>query len=178
MKLHFGCGNRYIPGFVNVDVRPISTVDLVANIKYPHPRQFPPGSTSLIYASHVLEHFGKWEYFPVLQRWFNILKPGGILRLAVPDFDAIVRRYLQTGNLNEIRGPLYGAQDFPENYHLWVWDYESLKADLQAVGFQQVRRWDWRQTEHSHIDDNSQAYIPHMDKENGMLISLNVEGVK
>ena len=33
----------------------------------------------------------------------------------------------------------------------------------------------WRETEHSQFDDHSQAYVPHMDKENGVLISLNVE---
>ena len=38
--------------------------------------------------------------------------------------------------------------------------------------------YDWEQTEHSKFDDHSQAYIPHMDKENGTLISLNVECIK
>ena len=32
-----------------------------------------------------------------------------------------------------------------------------------------IRLYDWRDTEHS------QAYIPHMDKENGIFVSLNVE---
>jgi len=41
-----------------------------------------------------------------------------------------------------------------------------------------VRRYDWRQTLHKDHDDHSQAYIPHMDKENGRLISLNVEAEK
>ena len=31
---------------------------------------------------------------------------------------------------------------------------------------------------HSDIDDYSQAYIPHMDKDNGTLMSLNVEAIK
>ncbi|HAI38830.1 MAG TPA: methyltransferase, partial [Maribacter sp.] len=39
-------------------------------------------------------------------------------------------------------------------------------------------KYDWRQTEHAKFDDHSQAYIPHMDKENGTLISLNIEAVK
>jgi hypothetical protein len=49
---------------------------------------------------------------------------------------------------------------------------------LESAGFTDVRRYDWRETEHAHIDDYSQAYIPHMDKENGILISLNVECAK
>ena len=46
------------------------------------------------------------------------------------------------------------------------------------VGFKDIKRYDWRETEHAEFDDHSQAYLPHMDKENGTLISLNVECTK
>ena len=46
------------------------------------------------------------------------------------------------------------------------------------VGFQEVRRWDWRTTEHTQVDDYSQAHLPHLDKEHGTLMSLNLEAVK
>ena len=41
-----------------------------------------------------------------------------------------------------------------------------------------MKRYDLRDTEHADIDDCSQAYLPHMDKENGVLMSLNVEATK
>jgi len=63
-------------------------------------------------------------------------------------------------------------------YHRTVYDFESLRSVLESVGFKNVRRYDWRQTIHKDYDDYSQAYIPHMDKENGLLISLNVEADK
>jgi hypothetical protein len=59
-----------------------------------------------------------------------------------------------------------------------VYDYESLESILKESNFVNVSRYDWRETEHAHHDDHSQAYIPHMDKENGTLISLNVEAFK
>ena len=46
------------------------------------------------------------------------------------------------------------------------------------IGFKDVYKYDWRQTEHSYIDDYTQSYLPHMDKENGTLLSLNVEAIK
>ena len=49
---------------------------------------------------------------------------------------------------------------------------------LEEVGFEQVQRYDWRETEHAAIDDYSQAYIAHMDKKRGVQISLNVECVE
>ena len=46
---------------------------------------------------------------------------------------------------------------------------------LKQAGFINVRHYDWRNTEHAAVDDYSHAYIPHMDKEHGIQISLNVE---
>ena len=63
-------------------------------------------------------------------------------------------------------------------YHKTVYEFASLKKLLDECGFTDVRRYDWRQTIHRDYDDHSQAYIPHMDKEHGKLISLNVECVK
>jgi hypothetical protein len=63
-------------------------------------------------------------------------------------------------------------------YHKAAYDFDSLKKLLEENGFTDVRRYDWRQTIHKDYDDFSQAYFPHMDKEHGLLISLNVEAVK
>jgi len=66
----------------------------------------------------------------------------------------------------------------PSFYHKTVYDFRSLKLFLEASGFQKVKQYDWRLTDHAYVDDHSQAYMPHMDKKQGTLISLNVEAVK
>ena len=53
-------------------------------------------------------------------------------------------------------------------------DLASHLIDM-AVG---IRLTYWEETEHAQFDDHSQAYLPHMDKENGTLMSLNVECIK
>lgn len=66
-------------------------------------------------------------------------------------------------------------------YHKTAYDFPSLKKLLEEVGFKNIRKWNWREVftaEHQGYDDYSQAYIPHMDKEHGILISLNVEAEK
>ena len=63
-------------------------------------------------------------------------------------------------------------------YHRTTYDFDSLEKLLLELGMKDVEKWDWKETEHSEFDDHSQAYIPHMDKENGVLISLNVECTK
>jgi hypothetical protein len=176
IKLHLGCGNKHINDFINIDVRKIEEVDLVDDIS--KLTSFTINSVDLIYASHVLEHFGRNEYINVLKRWYDLLKVGGVLRIEVPDFEKIVSYYNETKNLRILRGLLYGGQTYEQNFHYCSWDFNTLKDDLVLVGFTKVQKYDWRNTEHSHIDDFSQCYLPHMDKQNGQLMSLNVEAIK
>lgn len=136
---------------------------------------FEDDSVDLIYSCHILEHFGRHQIENVLKEWYRVLKIGGILRVAVPDFEKLVEVYLKTKNLKLILGSLVGRQDYPENTHYLVFDYTYLSEVLTKVGFKNIHRYDWRQTIHKDYDDYSQAYIPHMDKEHGILISLNVE---
>jgi hypothetical protein len=60
-------------------------------------------------------------------------------------------------------------------YHRTVYDFSSLKRVLEDSSFSNVRMYDWRETEHAIFDDHSQAYLPHMKKDSGVLMSLNVE---
>ena len=140
-----------------------------------------------IYSSHSLEYFDRVEVKAVLKNWCRILKKRGVLRLAVPDFEAMVKVYLKYSDLDHqgILGPLYGKWPYKADgdkidtfYHKTTYDFNSLEKVLIQTGFKDVKRYDWQNTIHKDYDDYSQAYIPHMDKDNGLLISLNVEAVK
>ena len=100
------------------------------------------------------------------------------MRLAVPDFYEISKLHNnQSFSLDNFLGPLYGQMDFEGEkiFHKTVYDFKSLKTVLCDIGMKKIKRYDWRKTSHSNFDDHSQAYLPHMEKENGFLISLNVE---
>jgi SAM-dependent methyltransferase len=176
MKLHLGCGLKKIEGYVNIDIRPDVNPDIIDDIYKLN--KIPNNSVDVIYACHVLEHFGRHEYLNVLKRWFEILKEDGILRISVPNFQSVNEYYNDTKDLSKLMGFLYGGQTYKENFHYYIWDFNSLKNDLISINFKEVNHFDWRKTEHSNIDDFSQAYLPHMDKENGKLMSLNVEAKK
>jgi len=177
IKLHLGCGKRFIPEFTHhIDARKFPHVDYVASVD--KLKMFKKNSVDLIYACHLLEHFKRNQTESVLKEWHRVLKPGGILRLAVPDLDQLIRVYQKTKDLKLILGPLVGRQDYPENTHYMIFNYKLLSEFLKNVGFKKIHRYDWRKTVHKDYDDFSQAYIPHMDKEHGILISLNVEAKK
>lgn len=175
-KLNLGCGNRLIEGWINIDIvsdKQNVIIDDVGKL-YTIPDQ----TVDLMYASHVLEHFGRHEIDDVLKVWSKKIKSGGILRVAVPDFEAVCKRYLESGNIQELLGFINGGQRNQYDYHKVNFDITKLSNHLINAGFTNIRRYDWRSTEHSYIDDYSQSYLPHMDKENGMLMSLNVEAIK
>jgi predicted SAM-dependent methyltransferase len=176
MKLHLGCGKRHIPGFIHIDAVDYPHVDHVATID--NLSFIPDNSVDLIYNCHVLEHFKRKDVERVLREWYRVIKPGGILRISVPDFAKLCEVYQREGKIDLVIGALFGRQDYLYNIHYNVFDFPSLSDLLHRCGFTDVRIYDWRKTEHADIDDFSQAYIPHMDKENGTLISLNVECIK
>ena len=174
MKLHLGCGKRnFGSGWIQFDRADFDHVDLHDVTLLP----FDSNSVDLIYASHMLEYFDQYEVVPVLKEWHRLLRPGGVLRVAVPDFTQIVMMYNVDWPLTSFIGMIYGRMQSGDDiiYHKMVYDYTTLRNLLISVGFTDVHPYDWRDTEHSEFDDHSQAYLPHMDKDNGVLMSLNIE---
>lgn len=175
-RLHLGCGAKIIRNRVNIDAIPQSpdvVVDDVMTLE-----TVEDGSASEIYACHVLEHFGRREIEQVLDIWFRKLSPGGLIRISVPDIEKVFEQYGKGTPLKVLMGLLYGGQRNEYDYHKVCFDFMSLQTALEAAGFVSVKRYNWQETDHSHVDDYSQAYLPHMDKENGTLMSLNVEALK
>ena len=175
-KLHLGCGEKFIPGWEHVDAKPFPHIDVVADVA--DLSMYQGGSADLIYACHVLEHFGRNRYKDVLEEWYRVLAPGGVLRLAVPDFSAVYAEYAKGRPLQDLLSLLVGGQKDEHDFHYMVFDYDHLVSSLTAIGFHQVSRYDWWKTEHADMDDYSQAYLPHMNNKNGRLMSLNVEAKK
>lgn len=182
IKLNLGCWKRNLPGFINIDLCDMPHIHHKSSIDTLP--MFKDNTVSLIYSSHSFEYFDRIEALHVLAEWRRVLKPEGTLRLAVPDFDMLLEVYRKTSDLEKILGPLYGRMEIDSYegkkiiYHKTVYSFNSLKALLEGNGFANVQRYDWKNTIHKDFDDHSQAYFPHMDKDNGILTSLNVEANK
>ncbi len=176
MKLHVGCGDKHLPGFTNVDIRFLPNVDVVDNAMFL--RKFKDIEVTAIYACHVLEHFTRWEAKGVLNRWYMLLQPGGVLRIAVPDFNAVAEAYVEgVAELQDLLGLLYGGQDYAENFHHHCWDFEMLERCLYNVGFRDIGHYNWQEFLPPEFDDYSKCYLPHMDT-SGRLMSLNITARK
>lgn len=178
IKINLGCGWRnFGKDWIHIDGGDYPHLNSKDIINLP----YEDNTVDLIYASHVLEYFDRVEAVDVLNQWYNKIKPGGVLRLAVPNFEVIAKLYIEKNiPLSKFIGPLYGRMEMDNQwiYHKTTYDFEELSQILNECGFSKITPYDWRDTEHSEFDDHSQAYIPHMDKENGILISLNIEAIK
>lgn len=153
LKLDLGAGRARIPGYLPID-------DSLGHDVRSLP--FRDGSVDEIRASHVLEHIHYRDAQPTLEHWFNVLKPGGIIRIAVPDFDKIVGLYVEgKGSEAPIEGYLMGGQVDSLDEHRAIYQAQKLKGLLELVGFEDVKPW---------AGDPSDC--------SGLPVSLNLQGRK
>jgi predicted SAM-dependent methyltransferase len=109
-----------------------------------------------IYASHILEHLSLEDFRKALSNTYKILKPYGIFRLVVPDLEVLTKSYISSqsptasiefiettglGSRNRAKGLTAVIEAVLGNgQHLWMWDYKSLKHELEMQGFIEIRR--------------------------------------
>ena len=88
-KLHFGAGHDMKPGFINIDINGLADLFLDARAKL----KIPDDSIEYIYSSHFVEHLKHEELVFHLKECYRFLKPGGVLRIGVPEFPKVFKSY-------------------------------------------------------------------------------------
>ena len=95
--LNVGCGNKFHKKWVNVDM--YSKCPYVKSYNLLKGLPFANDQFDVVYHSQVLEHFSKEKAPDFVKECFRVLKPGGIMRVVVPDLENIVNEYIK--HLNE-----------------------------------------------------------------------------
>lgn len=112
-RLHWGCGDTPAPGWVNSDLRPGPGVDVVADIREGLPLE--DESFDCVFSQHALPELGIYEQVDALRELRRVLRPGGVLRLSLPDLDWAIEAYRA------------GDRD-----HFKVWDWETISGNFIA----------------------------------------------
>ena len=92
MRANLGCGSQICPDWINIDLVCTGPGVVAHDLSTGIP--LPDASCEVVYHSHVLEHLRRSDAQFFMRECFRVLKPGGILRVAVPDLEQICRQYL------------------------------------------------------------------------------------
>ncbi len=98
-----------------------------------------------IFSSHFLEHLFEKDAMNLLKECYRVLKPGGLIRISVPDLEYAVTLYNQNQKDQTLRD--YFFNDDRENYfsrHKYMYDYEMMFVRLKRLGFQKINRCTYR----------------------------------
>ena len=94
--LNVGCGRTCHPAWVNIDLEPASADVLRFDVSVGIP--FPDASFEACYCSHMLEHLAQTEAARVVSEMYRVLRPGGTIRVVVPDLQTLAQEYLRLLN--------------------------------------------------------------------------------
>ncbi|MBE9573237.1 MAG: methyltransferase domain-containing protein [Proteobacteria bacterium] len=135
------CGGSFPMGedYVNVDVRPLPGVDVVADLTCGLP--FNECTIAEIASCGTLEHFDRNELNIVLAEIYRVMEYDTKLTIGVPDLNAIMNAYL-LGEMDfcRVNQYLYGSQENPYDLHKMALDFEELYRRLRDVGFTGIRK--------------------------------------
>ncbi len=190
IRVNLGCGHIQPAGWVNVDgsnrawlAHRLSWLDtLLVRLKLLEPTPFgrhtticnlfkplPWGDASVaaIYAGELFEHFTPQDLRRLLLECVRVLKPGGVLRLCVPDCQHFFRKYVaecdrvralpreqwDDASIRRLMGVFFADVCVRRkflgsmgHFHKWGYDEVSMVLELERVGLKDVQRREFGQS--------------------------------
>ena len=142
IKLNVG-GSHAAQGWTILDINPAPHVDQVGDVR--DLSFLAAQSCSEVYASHVLEHLSyQGEISDVLLGFHRILKPGGRLRISVPDLETLCHLFIRPGmtarDKYDVMRMIFGGQVDAYDKHLTGMNFDILGDFLHHAGFHQIIR--------------------------------------
>jgi SAM-dependent methyltransferase len=174
-KLHLGCFDVVHDGWLNTDVTPhlmvarvpglprllraaggvsderwaayeSGTFRRIAYLDLTRAFPFADASIDAVLASHVLEHLTTREAEDCVAEIHRVLRPGGVVRVAVPDLDTVVAGYDPADPDAFLDGLLQGRERSTSRHrHWWNYNENSMRALLRRTGFADVARREFGQ---------------------------------
>lgn len=158
-KLQIGCGGNILHGWLNSDLVPDNSQIALIDASKPFPIQ--SSTFDLVYSEHLFEHLDIYGQLNYLRECLRILKPGGKIRIATPDFDFLIdlakpelsdiqKKHLQFNSdiflkqiPEELRNshlPVYVINNYVRDWgHQMIHNVSSLRSLLEYAGFNNIQ---------------------------------------
>lgn len=158
--LNAGCGGSPEERFVNLDRSWWPGVQLCWNIVNSCPA--PTNSLRGVYTEHLLEHVSFEDCQKVLQDFWRALRPGGVLRVVIPDAGLYTSLYCQSLTSTSVQFPyqdryngltamMHVNRIFRAHGHQYAYDYDTIKRQMEQAGFIKIKREDYRVGRDPHL---------------------------
>lgn len=157
-RLNWGCGSWTSEGWVNCDLKADPGVDVTADAREGLP--FPDGSFDYVVSIHALPELHVAEVVPVLSELRRVLRPGGVLRLGLPDLDRTIAAYLRRDTdfflVPDEDATSLGAKFILHTiwfgYSRTLFNFPLVREMLGSAGYASIGRCGYRQTRSGHPD--------------------------
>src|SRR6266545_1385624 len=167
LRLHLGCGQSPIPGWLNIDVQHLPGVDRVLDVR----RGLPFENVAAIYGEHFLEHLELEEGLACLVECRRALAPEGILRVSTPNHGwghrflynrQALEAALSAAGFSKVTMHRYGESDVAELAGLERHEKSGDTAELPHVLIAQASgRGKRREMSRELLEDYRQALEAH-----------------
>ena len=147
MKLHLGCGQIYLKGYVNIDYPPaFQSVQL--NIKADLYQDitklnYKGNSIDEIRLHHVFEHFMRHDALAQLCRWRDWLKVGGLLKIETSDITACFKimnsPLFSYSDKQQVLRHIFGSHEASWAIHCDGWYKKKFEYTLKELGFNKLK---------------------------------------
>lgn len=147
MKLHLGCGQKYLSGYVNIDYPPnehtvqnTSVADEFHDIRQ---LTYKPETIDEVRLHHVFEHFERFNACAYLASWNSWLKIGGKVHIEVPDFETTIKKNFNFFNKGRYLGiglrHIFGSQEASWAVHYEGYSEAKLREIVSSFGFDPIQ---------------------------------------
>ncbi|OGZ27140.1 MAG: hypothetical protein A2365_00525 [Candidatus Nealsonbacteria bacterium RIFOXYB1_FULL_40_15] len=144
MKLHLGCGEKYLEGYINIDFPPSEhtlvnpKADIFQDIRT---LSYEENSVDEIRSHHLFEHFLRQESLKLLSDWRKWLKPGGVLFIETPDFEESAKLFVSASNIEKkfrLGRHMFGSHEADWAVHKDFWSRDKFNFILDKMGFENI----------------------------------------
>ena len=182
VRVNVACGPHVLNAFVNLDLFPARPGVIGWDCRRALP--LADGAAAAIRVEQFVEHLEPREELPAfLKDCRRALRPGGVLRVIVPDAERYLQAYCRTDleGFRRLAVPEPFPSDLPTRMdvvnhvfhqwheHRWGYDFETLAHRLRAAGFDRVARSEYKVSLDAELGQDLEVHAPY---------SLYVEAVK